>query len=87
MQGKKTIVRQPSSSEDSQLSADEKATVSVFTLDVTGLNAEGTYDETDSHNVHNRGSLKIHFSDRLETFSGATQSGGSDISALMGTKQ
>jgi hypothetical protein len=87
MQGKKKIVRQPSSSEDAKLSADEKATVSVFTLDVTGLNAEGTYDETDSHNAHNRGTLKIHFSDRLESFSGVSQAGGSDVSTLMGSKQ
>ena len=87
MQGKKKIVRQPSSSDDSKLSADEKATVSVFVLDVTGLNAEGTYDETDSQGVHNRGTVKIRLSEKLESFSGSTQSGGSDISALMGSKQ
>jgi hypothetical protein len=86
MQGKKKIVRQPNSSEDTKLSVDEKATVSVFTLDVTGLSAEGTYDETD-HKEHNRGTLKIHFSDRFESFSGVTQSGGSNISTLMGSKQ
>jgi hypothetical protein len=87
MRGKKKIVRQPSSSEDSKLSADEKATVSEFILDVTGLNAEGTYDETDSHGAHNRGTLKIRLSEKLESFSGITQSGGADISTLMGSKQ
>jgi len=84
MQGNKTKVNEPGNVRP--LRPDEKATVSVYTLDLNGLEAEGTANEKDPNGVI-VSNVKIRFSEDLKSLSGTFQTGGSQVSTLMGSKQ
>lgn len=81
MQGKKTLI------DGHKPTVSEKATVSVYTLTLGGLEVEGTSDERNANGAILRSTLKIHFAENLMSFSGTLQSGGADISTLNGNKQ
>jgi hypothetical protein len=89
MQGKKTRVNDPDSvnKKARELDADEQATVSVYTLTLQGLDAEGTADERIADGPVLKSTLKIRFDENFASFSGSLMSGGSDVSSLLGSKQ
>jgi len=83
MQGRKTVVNEPSSTQEKELTADEKATVSIYTLLLTGLEGEGTSEEKDSHGFVNRSDVKVSFAPDLMSFTGTE----GNVSALAGSRQ
>jgi hypothetical protein len=83
MTGKKVVVNEPHEPQEKKLSPDEKATVSIFTLVLTGQESEGTFEEKDSHGLITRGDLKINFSQNLMSFTGTA----ANVSTLIGSKQ
>jgi hypothetical protein len=84
MQGKKQRINERQSVRP--LRADEKGTVSIYTLDLVGLEAEGKASEKDQNGVI-VSTVKIHFSEDLKSLSGTFQTGGSQVSTLMGSRQ
>lgn len=86
MHGKKTTVNEPGSAAPRELAPGEKATVSVYSLTLAGLEAEGTSDEQDP-NGHVYSALKLQFSEDLKSLSGTLKTGGADVSTLYGSKQ
>jgi hypothetical protein len=86
MQGKKSVVNEPSSAQEKELTPDEKGTVSVYTFVLAGLQGEGSFEEKDSHGLVTRGDLKLEFAPSLVSFTG-TEGSGANVSSLMGSKQ
>ena len=86
MEGKKTRVNDAGSTRERDLTADEKGTVSVFSLALNGPAAIGTFEERDSHGEIIHGNLRIQFARDLRSFSGSSLEGDAEVSALIGTK-
>jgi hypothetical protein len=84
MEGRKTAINEPGRVRP--LRADEKATISIYTLDLNGFEGEGSASERDPNGVI-ISNVKVHFSDDLKSLSGSFETGGSQISTLMGSKQ
>jgi hypothetical protein len=86
MEGKKTRVNDPGSTRERELTADEKGTVSVYSLALNGPAAIGTFEERDSHGEIIHGNLRIQFARDLKTFSGSCLEGDTEVSGIIGTK-
>ncbi|MEA3082283.1 MAG: hypothetical protein QOD54_1989 [Sphingomonadales bacterium] len=87
MEGKKTRVNDAGSTKERELTADDKGTVSVFSLALNGAAAIGTFEERDSHGDIIHGNLRIQFARDLRSFSGASLEGDAEASGLIGTKR
>lgn len=86
MTGRKIAVVEAGSNPKRELQPDEKATISIYTLTLQGLEAGGTSDEKDPQG-HIYSTLKIQFSENLQSLSGNLETGGRQVSTLYGSKQ
>lgn len=65
----------------------EKQALSIFKLTLDGLQAEGTFEETNYRNETLRGNIKMTFANDFKSFSGRVFQGDEEVGTFIGNKQ
>ena len=86
LHGKKTVVNEPGQAQLRKLTPEEKHTDSLCILFLTGLQAEGSFEET-SPTEKIAGTVKLHLSEDLHSFAGTAETGGEETSTFMGARK